>query len=71
MASAREERNREAAGALEPLAEDERPRAVTVGAVISAAGRPALAVSTAIAIIADVEVNGDEPSVAPGRSSRR
>jgi hypothetical protein len=63
MAERSEQRNREARERLEPLAEGERPGAVTVGAV--AAGLVALAfwVSTALAIFTDLEVNGDKPSI--------
>jgi hypothetical protein len=63
MAERSEQRNREARDRLEPLAEGERPGAVTVGAV--AAGLVALAfwVSTALAIFTDLEVNGDKPSI--------
>jgi hypothetical protein len=63
MAERSEQRNREARARLEPLAEGERPGAVTVGAI--AAGLVALAfwVSAALAIFTDLEVNGDKPSI--------
>jgi hypothetical protein len=52
MAARSEARNRAAREALEPLAPDERPTVVTVGAVISAL----IAVSAIIGYIAEVEV---------------
>lgn len=52
-----EERNREAREALEPLAEGERPLAVTVGAV--AAGLVAL--SIVVGYLAGTEVGGERP----------
>jgi peptidoglycan/LPS O-acetylase OafA/YrhL len=57
MAARYEERNRTAREALEPLAENERPAVVTVGAVISAL----VAASIVIAYAAGAEVNGDRP----------
>jgi len=56
-----EARNQAAREALEPLAEGERPRVVTVGAVISALVALIFAVSTGLAI-AGVEVNGEAPN---------
>jgi hypothetical protein len=52
-----EERNREAREALEPLAEGERPRVVTIGAVVAAL----IAISIAIGYLAGTEVNGEKP----------
>ena len=52
-----EERNRAAREALDPLEEGERPRVITVAAVVSAA----VAVITMGAWIAGVEVQGDRP----------
>jgi steroid 5-alpha reductase family enzyme len=52
-----EERNREAREALEPLAEGERPLAVTIGAVLAAL----VALSIAIGYLAGTEVNGEKP----------
>lgn len=52
-----EERNREAREALEPLGAGERPRVVTIGAVISGL----IALSIAISWLAGSEVNGEKP----------
>jgi hypothetical protein len=52
MAERSEARNRAAREALEPLAEDERPTVVTVGALISAA----IALFGVIAFVAGIEV---------------
>jgi hypothetical protein len=54
-----EQRNQEAREALEPLAEGERPTAVTVGAVVSAL----IALSVAIGYASGVEVNGEQPKL--------
>jgi hypothetical protein len=61
MSARTEARNREARAALEPLAEQERPTVVTVGAVISAVVAAIFAVSAGLAI-AGVEVNGETPN---------
>jgi len=55
-----EQRNREAREALKPLAEGERPLAVTVGAVVSGL----IAASIAIAYLTGGEVNGQKPALA-------
>ena len=52
-----EERNREAREALEPLAEDERPLVVTIGAVVSAL----IALSIVAGYLAGTEVSGEKP----------
>jgi hypothetical protein len=52
-----EERNQEAREALEPLAEGERPLAVTIGAVLSAL----VAISIVVAYLAGTEVSGEKP----------
>jgi steroid 5-alpha reductase family enzyme len=52
-----EERNQAAREALEPLAEGERPRVVTIGAVISAL----VAISIAVGYLAGTEVDGEKP----------
>lgn len=52
-----EQRNQEAREALEPLAEGERPTAVTVGAAIAAL----ITISIAIGYAAGVEVDGEQP----------
>jgi hypothetical protein len=55
-----EVRNREAREALEPLADGERPLAVTIGAVVSGL----LAISILAGYLAGVEVDGDKPRLA-------
>jgi steroid 5-alpha reductase family enzyme len=52
-----EERNQEAREALDPLGQDERPRVVTVGAVISAL----IAISIMVSYLAGAEVDGEKP----------
>jgi hypothetical protein len=59
MARRYEERNAEARAKLEPLAQDERPRAVTVGAVVSGLLSIVFTVSAGLAI-AGVEAGGRE-----------
>lgn len=58
MAERTEEKNRAAQEGLEPLAEEERPTVVTIGAVISAL----VAVSIVIGFVTGVEVNGERPN---------
>ena len=53
-------RNQEAREALEPLADGERPRVVTIGAVVSAL----VALSIVAGYLAGVEVEGDKPRLA-------
>lgn len=55
-----EERNREAREALEPLAEGERPLAVTIGALVAAL----VAISILVGYLAGTEVNGEKPKLA-------
>lgn len=52
-----EERNQEAREALEPLAAGERPRVVTIGAVVSGL----ISLSIAIGYLAGSEVDGEKP----------
>ena len=59
VAAGYEERNRVAREALEPLAPDERPAIVTVGAIVSAI----VALSAVIAYLAGAKVGGDRPHV--------
>jgi hypothetical protein len=59
-----EERNREVREALEPLHEDERPLAVTIGAVISAL----IAISILIGYASGVKVSGSRPALAQALS---
>jgi hypothetical protein len=58
-----EERNQAAREALEPLAEGERPGAVTVGAVIAGLIATVFWVSAGVAAFTDATVDGREPSV--------
>ncbi len=60
-----EERNTEARGRLQPLAEGERPGAVTVGAAISALIALIFTASALVAGVASVEVSGEEPNPIP------
>jgi len=59
MAARTEERNREAREALEPLADDERPRVVTAGAVISAL----ISLSVIGGYAIGIEVDGERPAL--------
>jgi cation transport ATPase len=59
MAERTETKNQAAREALEPLEEDERPRVVTVGAVISAI----VCASILIGYAAGVEIEGEAPNV--------
>jgi hypothetical protein len=65
MARRSEERNAEARAKLKPLEEGERPTAVTVGAVISAAVAVIFTVSAVVAIFSSAEIDGNEPSPLP------
>jgi hypothetical protein len=58
-------KDRAAREALEPLAEGERPTAVTVGAVVAAVIAIVFWGSAAVALLTDTEVGGSEPQVAP------
>ena len=60
-----EARNAEARATLEPLERGERPRPVTVGAVISAVIAVIFTASAVVAAIGSVEISGDEPSPVP------
>jgi cation transport ATPase len=64
MARRSEERNADARAKLKPLAQGERPTAVTIGAVIAAVLALVLTVS-AILAIAGVEVSGEAPDALP------
>jgi hypothetical protein len=59
VAARSEERNRASREALEPLAEDERPAVVTVGAVLSAV----VAASVVVAYLAGAKVDGERPPI--------
>ena len=58
-------KDRAAREALEPLAEDERPAAVTVGAVVASLIAAVFWGSAIVALLTDTEVGGSEPGVAP------
>jgi cation transport ATPase len=64
MARSSEERNAEARARLKPLAEGERPTAVTVGAIVSALLAIVFTVSAVLAA-AGVEVGGRDPQPLP------
>jgi hypothetical protein len=59
IAARYEEKNRAARESLEPLAEDERPAVVTVGAVLSGV----VAASIVLAYVAGAEVEGERPEL--------
>ena len=59
MAAKTEAKNEAAREALEPLEEDERPRVVTIGAVISAV----VCASIVIGYFAGVEIDGERPNI--------
>lgn len=65
MAKRSEARNAEVRAGLEPLADDERPGAVTVGAVVSAVLAVIFTVSAGVALVGNVEIDGNEPSPGP------
>jgi len=58
-------KDRAAREALVPLAEDERPAAVTVGAVVASLIAAVFWGSAIVALLTDTEVGGSEPDVAP------
>jgi hypothetical protein len=60
-----EERNAEARAKLEPLEAGERPKAVTVGALVSALIAVIFTVSAVVAIFSSAEIDGKEPSPVP------
>ena len=60
-----EQRDREAREALEPLREDERPGAVTAGAIVSGVLALVIWVSAALAAITDIDVRGSDPQAVP------
>ena len=64
MSRRSEARNQEVRESLEPLAQGERPRAVTVAAAVSALLATILTGSAVLAI-AGVEINGDSPRAVP------
>jgi hypothetical protein len=65
MARRAEERNAEARSRLEPLAEGERPKVLTVGAVISGLIALVFTASAVVAAIGGVEIRGSEPTPLP------
>jgi hypothetical protein len=64
MSRRSEQRNQEVRESLEPLAQGERPGAVTVAAAVAALLAAILTVSAVLAI-AGVEINGDSPRAVP------
>jgi hypothetical protein len=62
MAQRSEERNAAVRAELEPLADGERPGAVTVGAVVSAVLALIFTGSAIVAATGSVEISGEEPS---------
>ncbi len=59
------ERNEEARAGLEPLAEGERPTAVTVATAVSAVLALIFTVSAVLAFATSIEVDGEQPSPVP------
>jgi hypothetical protein len=59
MATRTEAKNRAAREKLEPLAKNERPLVVTIGAVIASL----IAVAVVVAYVAGAKVNGDRPAL--------
>ena len=60
-----ERRNAERRAELEPLESGDRPRAVTIGAFISAVLALIFTSSAVVAVFSSAEVNGSEPSPLP------
>jgi hypothetical protein len=60
-----EERNEAARAKLEPLAEGERPTAVTVATVVAAVLALIFTVSAILALVTSIEVDGEKPSPVP------
>ncbi len=58
-------RNQAARASLEPLAANERPTAVTVGALISVLFALVFTGSAVVAAVTSIEVRGDEPNPLP------
>ncbi len=65
MAARSEAKNEAARESLEPLADDERPGAVTVGAAVSVLIALVFTVSAVLAATGAVEISGSEPSPIP------
>ena len=65
MSRRSEQRNAAARAKLEPLAEGERPTAVTVAAVVSAVLAVIFTVSAVLALVTSIEVGGERPSPLP------
>ncbi len=65
VAKRSEARNAEVRAGLEPLAEGERPGAVTVGAIVSAVLALIFTASAVVAIVGGFEIDGKEPTPAP------
>lgn len=65
MARRAEERNAAARAELRPLAEGERPRVVTVGAIVSVVIALVFTASAVIALTGLIEIRDDEPTPLP------
>ncbi len=65
MSRRSEERNQEVRASLEPLAEGERPGAVTVATIVSAVLALIFTVSAVLALVTSIEVRGEQPSPVP------
>jgi hypothetical protein len=65
MSRRSEERNADARAKLKPLDQGERPTAVTIGAIVSAAIAVIFTASAVVAAVGSVEVSGEEPSPFP------
>jgi hypothetical protein len=65
IAKRSEERNAEVRAGLEPLAEGERPGAVTVATAVSAVLASIFTISAVVAAFRAIEISGEEPSPAP------
>lgn len=65
MAARSEQRNADARSKLEPLAEGERPGAVTAGAIVAGVLAVVFTGSAVVALVGGVEIDGNEPSPGP------
>ncbi|CAN5449157.1 hypothetical protein BH20ACT15_BH20ACT15_11980 [soil metagenome] len=65
MAARSEARNADARAKLEPLADGERPGAVTAAAIVSGVLAVVFTGSAVVALVGGVEIDGNEPSPGP------
>ena len=65
MSRRSEERNQAVRDSLEPLAEGERPGAVTAATIVSAVLALIFTVSAVLALVTSIEVRGEQPSPVP------